>query len=220
MTSSILDIDEIASILADRTLIQLTSGSPKEARESEAWAQKQGADYLDGAIQAAPSQMGQPDTPILISGAETAFRRSEPILNIFGGGITYLGESVDTASAMDLATLSYIYGASLGFFHGAHIAETSDVPVDMYGDLIAGISPTFGDFLKHEGAVIQSGDFRMSESPLKISVEATERILEQAKDAKINTEFPKLAAGLFRRAEAAGYGEEEAAALIKILRAE
>lgn len=217
-TNEILGTKEVASALAGRVLVQLTTGSPQEARDSEVWARERGADYLDGAIQAAPSQMGRPDTPILVSGAETAFRRSEPLLNIFGGNMTYLGEQVGSASTMDSATLSYIYGAMLGFIHGARIAESEGIRVDSYGSLVAGISPTFGEFLKHEGTVIQMGNYAVSESPLKISVEATERIAQQAREAGINSEFPTFASGLFKRAMAAGYGDEEAAALIKVLR--
>jgi 3-hydroxyisobutyrate dehydrogenase-like beta-hydroxyacid dehydrogenase len=63
-----------------------------------------------------------------------------------------------------------------------------------------------------------SGDYAISESLLKISVEATERLVQTAQAAQINTEFPTFAAGLFKRAMAAGYGNEEAAALIKVLR--
>ena len=218
-TNNILDTEEITSALGGRVLLQLTTGNPKEAEDSEAWARELGAEYLDGAIQAAPSQMGRPDTPIFVSGAETTFRKLEAVLRIFGGNITYLGASVGSASAMDLATLSYVYGSALGFLHGARVAETSGIRVDTYGALVAGIAPTFGDFLKHEGAVIQSGNFEVTESPLKISVEATERILQQAREARINTEFPALAAQLFKRAALAGYENEEAAALIKVLRA-
>lgn len=216
--NEILDTKEVASALAGRVLVQLTTGSPQEARDSEIWARQRGADYLDGAIQAAPSQMGRPDTPIFVSGAETTFRRSEPVLKIFGGSVTYLGEEVGSASTMDLATLSYIYGAMLGFLQGARVAEAEGIRVDLYGSLVAGISPTFGEFLRHEGAVIQADNYAASESPLKISVEATERIAQHARDNGINSEFPMLASGLFKRAMAAGYGDEEAAALIKVLR--
>lgn len=217
-TNQILDTEEVAAALTGRILVQLTTGSPQEARDSEIWAQKRGADYLDGAIQAAPSQMGRPDTPILISGAETTFRQSEPLLKVLGGNLTYLGEQIGSASAMDLATLSYIYGAVLGFFHGARICEVEGFRVDAYGSIVSDIAPSFGEFLKHEGAVIQAGDYATSESPLKISVEATERLVQTAQAAQINTEFPRFAAGLFKRAMAAGYGNEEAAALIKVLR--
>jgi 3-hydroxyisobutyrate dehydrogenase-like beta-hydroxyacid dehydrogenase len=216
--NKILDTKEVASSLAGRVLVQLTTGSPQEARESEVWAQQLGAAYLDGAIQAAPSQMARPDTIILVSGAESAFQRSEPVLKVFGGNVKYLGEQAGAASALDMATLSYVYGAGLGFFHGARVAESEGFRVDHYGSIVAEISSTFSEFFKHEGAVIQSGNFEISESPLNISVEATERLAQAAREAGINSEFPAFVSGFFKRAAAAGYGNEEVAALIKVFR--
>jgi hypothetical protein len=116
----------------------------------------------------------------------------------------YLGEQIGAASAMDLATLSYVNGTMLGFFHGALVAESEGFAVDHYGSLVAEISPTFGEFFKYEGAVIQSGNYEISESPLKISVEATERLAQAARDAGINSEFPTFTAGFFKKAVTAG----------------
>jgi 3-hydroxyisobutyrate dehydrogenase-like beta-hydroxyacid dehydrogenase len=215
---AIFEPKEIASAMAGRLIIQLTTGSPEDAQSSERWVHGHGAEYLDGAIQAAPSQMARPDTTILVSGAETAFRRGEALLSVFGGNIKYLDAKVSAAAAMDLATLSYVYGATIGFFHGALICENEGIRVDTYGKIVAEIAPAFGDFLRHEGSVIQSGNFAVSESPLSISVEATERLVQTARATGINTEFPIFAASLFKRAHAAGYGGEEAAAVIKVLR--
>ena len=217
--NEILDRAAVTSALASRVLVQLTTGSPQDARDSETWARRHGADYVDGAIQAAPSQMARPDTTILVSGAESAYRRGEPVLKVFGGNVKYLGEQVGAASAMDLATLSYVYGATIGFLHGARVAESEGFRVDHYGSLVAEISPTFGEFFKHEGAVIQSGNYDVTESPLRISVEATERLLLAARAAGINAELPMFVSALFKRAMAAGYGQEEVAAMIKVLRA-
>jgi 3-hydroxyisobutyrate dehydrogenase-like beta-hydroxyacid dehydrogenase len=217
-TREILGTTAVDPVLAGRVLVQLTTGSPQEARDAEGWARERGAEYIDGAIQAAPSQMARPDTTILVSGREPAFRRSEPVLAVFGGNVKYLGEQIGSASAMDLATLSYVYGATLGFFHGARIAESEGFRVDDYGSLVAEISRPFGEFFRHEGAVIQSGNYEVSESPLRISVEATERLAHAAREAGINAEFPTFAAELFKRADAAGHGEEEVAAIIKLLR--
>lgn len=80
------------------------------------------------------------------------------------GTVTFARRPVGAASAMDLATLSYVYGALLGFFHGARIAESEGFRVDHYGSLIAEISPSFGEFFKHEGAVIQSGNYSVRKS--------------------------------------------------------
>ena len=215
---AILAMEGVAAALDGRLLVQLTTGSPQDARDAEAWAHRQGASYLEGAIQAAPDQMGQPDTPILVSGAEAVFRAAEPLLGVLGGGIVYLGGKASAAAAMDLATLSTIYGTLLGFLHGARVAEHEGFDVAEYGRIVAGIMPTFAGFLQHEGGVIQSGDFAISQSPMRISIEATQRILQTAQQAGINTEFPAFAAGLFRRADAAGLGGEEVAALIKLLR--
>jgi 3-hydroxyisobutyrate dehydrogenase-like beta-hydroxyacid dehydrogenase len=215
---AILALDGVAAAMDGRLLVQLTTGSPQDARDAEAWAHRQGARYLEGAIQAAPEQMGQPDTPILMSGAEPVFRAAEPMLGVLGGGIVYLGNKASAAAAMDLATLSTVYGTLIGFVHGARVAEHEGFDVAEFGRIVAGIMPTFAGFLQHEAKVIQSGDFTISQSPMRISVEATQRILDTAQQAGINTEFPAFAAGLLRRADGAGLGGEEFAALIKLLR--
>jgi 3-hydroxyisobutyrate dehydrogenase-like beta-hydroxyacid dehydrogenase len=214
----ILETTEVEAELKGRVIVQLTTGSPDEARQSERWAQRHGAEYVDGAIQAAPSQMGRPDTMILVSGAQSAYRRTEAVLGVFAGNVKYLGDQVSAASTMDLATLSYVYGASLGFLQGARVAESEGFRVDHYAGLVADISPSFAEFFRHEGTVIQSDDYTVSESPLKISVEATERILTAARDSGLATDLPALAADLFQQAAAAGYGDQEFAAAIKVLR--
>jgi 3-hydroxyisobutyrate dehydrogenase-like beta-hydroxyacid dehydrogenase len=218
-SDAILKNPGVEAVLAGRTVIQLTTGSPRDARESEAWAQGHGARYLDGGIQAAPEQMGDAATTILLSGAEDAFRDSEGLLKVFAGNLAYLGADIARAAAMDLATLSYGYGSFLGFFHGALIAEAEGIPLDQYGAVIAEVAPAFGDFLKHEGAVLQSGDFAVSQSPLKISIEATERMLATARESGISTRFPEFVVPFFRQAKVAGLEDQELAALIKVFRA-
>jgi len=217
--SAILALKGVAAAADGRLLLQLTTGSPQDARDAQAWAQRHGAAYLDGAIQAAPDQMGQPDTPVLLSGAAQARREAEPLLSVLAGNVVDLGEEIGAAAAMDLSTLSYVYGAILGFMHGARVAESEGFDVARYGEIVAGIAPAFGTFLQHEGKVIQSGDYAVSQSPMRISVEATQRLLDTARASGINTEFPAFAAGLLQRADAAGLGNQEIAALIKLLRA-
>ncbi|MCW5623583.1 MAG: NAD(P)-dependent oxidoreductase [Burkholderiales bacterium] len=203
--------------IKDHTLVHLTTGSPLEALEMEAFVNAAGGRYVDGAIQAAPEQMGLPETPIFVSGAQAAFDTSLAMMRVFGGPL-HLGERASLASAMDFATLSYVYGATIGFFHGARIIETEGLSVEQYGDLVNKIAPSFGEFLKHEGKVIHSGDYTITQSPLRISIDATRRIAQHARDRGLDASIPELAEKLFRDAEAAGYANEEAAAVIKVLR--
>ena len=214
----ILGAPGVAAAIKNRVLVQLSTGSPEDARRALAWASRHGAGYIDGAIQAAPSQMGQPDTPILVSGATAVFQDVESTLTSLGGNVIYLGEKIEAAATMDLATLSYVYGAFTGFLHGARIAESEGLDVARFGEIVKTISPSFGAFFQHEGKVIQSGDFTITESPLRISVEAVRRILLASQDAGINTQIPELFTNLLDRADAAGLGNQELASVIKVLR--
>lgn len=215
---AIFEATGVAQAIDGRIVVQLTTGSPEDARKSLTWATQHGASYLDGAIQAAPSQMGQPDTPLLLSGNQDAYRRVEPLLKTLAGNVVYLGGKIEAAATMDLATLSYVYGAFVGFLHGARIAESEGLDVSQYGKIVNAISPSFGAFFQHEGTVIQSGDFTITESPLRISVEAARRILQYSQGARLNTEVPELVASLLDRADAAGLSNEELASMIKVLR--
>ena len=163
---AILASPGVAKAISGKTLVQLTTGSPADARASATWATTHGAAYLDGAIQAAPSQMGMADTPILISGDQAAFAQWKPLLEDLAGNCVNLGAKTEDAATMDLATLSYVYGAFVGFLHGALIAESENLDVAQFGKLVSDISPSFGAFFAHEGRVIQSRDFRITESPL------------------------------------------------------
>lgn len=216
--NAILRQPPVEAAIGGKLLVQLTTGSPQEALSAAQWAERHGVRYLEGAIQAAPSQMGQPDTPLLLSGDAGTYRDVEELLRGVAGNLVYLGAQIDAAATMDLATLSYVYGAYLGFMHGARLAEVRGVDVGRYGEIVRSVAPSFGAFFEHQAGVIRSGDFRISESPLRISIEATARILQASADAGIDTQVARLCAGLLQQAGEAGYGDQELAALIKVLR--
>jgi 3-hydroxyisobutyrate dehydrogenase-like beta-hydroxyacid dehydrogenase len=218
IADSMLSTKEVTSVLAGRTLIQLSTGTPQEARNSENGIRKYGAEYLDGAIQAWPSHIGQPNTTILFSGSNAVFQRNEQILKNIAGNLVYMGESVGSASAQALAVVSYLLGTWFGFAHGAHILESEGLPVDSFGHLIESIAPLLGAEAKHQGKVIQNSNFENPESSLKTSLDSVERLVQQAHEAGINADYPSFAIPIMKQALAAGFGNEEVSSIIKILR--
>ena len=58
VTNSVLRSNNIEPLLAGRTVVQLSTGTPKEAREASEWMAARGVAYLDGAILAGPNQIG------------------------------------------------------------------------------------------------------------------------------------------------------------------
>ncbi len=217
-TDAVLSAGGVENALAGRLVVNLGTSGPEAAQAFGRRVDLAGGRYVDGAIQAAPSQMGKPDTPILVSGPPTDIDAAEPLLSILGGNLVRVGERIDATAFMDLATLSYVYGAYAGFLHGARIAETVGIDVAAYGALVQDISPSFGAFFAHEGRVIQSGDFTVSESPLRISISAVERILKSSRQLGLDDALPGMVNGWLRTAEREGMADEELAALIKVLR--
>lgn len=208
----------VVPALTGRIVVNLGTNSPAAARDYAGRIAEAGGDYLDGAIQAAPSQMGEADTPVLLSGSSAAYSAAEPLLRILAGNLVFLGEAADAVAYMDLATLSYVYGAYAGFLHGARIAEVTGINPATYGKLVRAISPSFGAFFEHQGGVLESGDFTISESPMRISMAAVDRIASASGDLGINRELPDLFNGWLRKAADAGLADSELAALIKVLR--
>ena len=54
----------VADALRGKLLVQLSTGTPQDARDD--WARLDGVGYLDGALLATPSQIGRPDTPLFV----------------------------------------------------------------------------------------------------------------------------------------------------------
>lgn len=214
----ILDTVEVKAALKGRVLVQLSTGSPQQARDNEKWAKELGVDYLDGAILASPQQMGTPGATIFTSGSKTAFLQSEPFLTCLAGNVPYLGEQASTASSTDLAFLSYLFGVYLGFFHGARILESDGLRIDAFGSLIAQVSPVIGEVIKYESEVIQTENYEHPQSSVNMCMSTLNLLMEQAREAGITNEFPAFAHGLFKKAVDAGYGHEEVGALIKVMR--
>lgn len=217
ITRQFLSGDDVVPHLAGRTVIQLSTGTPKEAREAQSWLADRGADYLDGAIESYPDGIGDENGRILVCGADAAFRRTQAFFTCLGGDIRYLGENAAAAAALDLAELSESLGKYTGLLHGACLCEAEGVSVG----LLASLYPE-GNRARELAEIVHGGDFTLGAlydgATVRVWEEVVQRLQTQARDADMNGELPDFLSRLFKRAVAAGHGEEDIAAVIKALR--
>lgn len=189
-TSNVLN--GTADGLHGRLVVQLSSGTPRQARSLASRVAAQGAEFLDGAIGAWPRQIGGPDAGILIVGSETAFARGEPLLKLLAGGINYMGADIGHAKAWFNAGLAYFAAHWIGFSQGAAICQAEGLDARMFGEMMAGMSPLFGEDLRRMGDIVADGRFGNPESTLKTVSSDIGRLLELSDDLKIGTAFPIL----------------------------
>lgn len=212
VTRRVLATDEVAPRLSGRTLIQLSTGTPQEAREAATWFGERGAAYIDGAILALPASIGG-DAQILVAGPEPDFRGVEQLLNSLGENLRYLGDNVGAPAALDLAWLSQRFGMILGGIHGINLCLSEGVGADVYAALFEE-----GDRVRIVSEVIAADGYRSPSATVRVWQGVLRRLQGQAQLARINKEFPQFGARIVERAITAGHGDEDVAALIKVFR--
>ena len=200
------------ALLAGRTVVQLSTGTPKEARDASDWMKAHGVSYLDGAILCGPDEIGTDDAIILLSGERAAYEEVRALLECLGGEVRYLGTNVGAAAALDLAWLTTRYGAFISVVHAANVCKSEGASLKDFISL-------FRDdpVLQRCAAVIDDESYQECTATLQVWGDALKRIRQQGTDAGINTGIPDLIAGYFDLAVDAGYGEENVMALFKVL---
>ena len=213
VTDTLLNNAAITPLLAGRTIVQLSTGTPAEALEAAQWMEQHGVGYLDGAILAGPNDIGTASGQILLCGNEAAYSKAGKLLDCLGEDVRYLGSNYRAASALDLAWLCESYGRFLAITHAARICESEDVGFDNFASLFDEDS-----LVRRYADVIHSGDFKNCTATLQVWGSALQRIQVQGRNAGIDTGFPDFVANLFEKAIKADYGNEHVMSLVKVLR--
>lgn len=211
-TRELLGTADVSPHLSGRTLIQLSTGTPREARESEAWARALDAGYVDGAILGDPAAIGTERVTILVAGTAAAYVACESALTALARDIRYLGDAIGAPAALDFAWLSELFGSFVGAAHGARLCEAEGVGVDLYASLFAE-----GQTARWFADVIHRKAYANPGATLQVWTAGLEHIRQHADDAGTNHEFPDFVLSILRRAIAAGHGGEHIAALSKVL---
>jgi 3-hydroxyisobutyrate dehydrogenase-like beta-hydroxyacid dehydrogenase len=207
-------LTEAAANLPGKVLIQCTTGTPQDARTSEAWAHENGAEYIDCAITGSPGSIGTPDAHILLAGQESVFRKTEPLLRTLAGNLDYKGEPIGLASTWEMIYIMHYYGMFLSLFHSVQICQAEGIPLEQYSALLGKQGKNYEKWLCEN---ILSGNYQETSAPLELWAGGIQHIVEHAEVSNIRAEFPKLTARLFQDAMNAGYGREEVSALFKVL---
>ena len=200
--------------LSGRTLVQLCTGTPAEARDLATWLATYGVRVLDGAILPYPDGIGGADAQILFAGPADLYQSCKPILDCLGGDLRHVSEEVGAAAVLDMALLTHELSNYLGVWHGARVCEAEGLGVDVFASMLPQ-----DDLAAHLAWRIHKADHDNPGATLAVWNAALDRIIAHARTARINREIPELISGLFRRAIALGHGNRDIATVIDVLRA-
>ncbi len=215
--SEVFSSEGVTPALAGKTLVQLTSGSPADAREALEWAKANGVDYLDAAILAYPGFVATEYATVFYAGSRPVFDRHLETLQAIARNSIYVDERIGSAATLDCAILEAYYGGSLAFLHAAAMCKAEGLdPKTFFShkNSFLGLLSVTADAAQ---GMIESNDFSGDQCSLDTHVAAIEHIVRLSRDARINTRFPKELLDNYKRALSAGLGGKELPAVFRTL---
>ncbi|OKI19090.1 6-phosphogluconate dehydrogenase [Nocardiopsis sp. TSRI0078] len=212
-------LDPLGEDLAGRTLVNLTSGTSAQARETAGWAERWGGAYLDGAILAVPQAIGTEEAVILHSGPRSAFDlHASALRSLGGGGTTYLGEDHGLSSLHDVAVLGLMWSVLNGFLQGVALLGAAGVDAAAFAPLAGRGTATVTDWLAAYARQVDEGSYPALDSTLHTHLSAMEHLVHESESLGVSAELPRFVRALAERAVDDGHGGSGYAAMVEQFR--
>ena len=217
-TQSMEVLRDHGALLSTKTVIQLTSSTSAEAVTMSKWATEQGALYLDGAIWNYPSQVGTDEGRVAVAGSAEAWKSGEHLVMSMGGRSGYYGTNVTAPTEIDRAAVLYAAFTQLGAIQAAYLLERAGLDVGKYIDRLLEELPFNEAPARRQLEAVASNDFSDTEASLGAWTDFLSKITGEVDKTKPEGALLGGMATLLERAVDLGYGEEELASVVKVLR--
>ncbi|MFF5253970.1 NAD(P)-dependent oxidoreductase [Streptomyces leeuwenhoekii] len=206
--------------LAGRTLVNLNSGTPKEARAAVLWAQERGAEYLDGAIMVPPPLVGHPDSVFLYSGSREVFDKHRAALAALGDP-RYLGSDPGLAVLYNTALLDMMYATLNGWLHATALVGSANVSAVEFAELALGwFMPTVLDpgWLLARAPDLDRADYPGDLGTMDMNLNALDHIARTTLEQGIHPDHPRLMKEIAEQAIAVGHGGHSYLSLFEVFK--
>ncbi|MEU4210891.1 NAD(P)-binding domain-containing protein [Streptomyces sp. NPDC026206] len=207
--------------LDGRSVVNLTPGSPLDARAAADRARQHGARYLDGVLMPAPPGIGNRHSLVLCSGSRSVFDDHRRTLAALGEPVN-LGTDTALASVYDTALLGLMWSTLAGWLHGA-VLVGSDGPggnetATAYTRVAGRWLETVGRLMETYAQQIDSGQYPGDELTLHRHRSTLDLLVHASELRGVACDLPELLRELAGRAIAAGHGGDSYARLAEVMR--
>ncbi|WP_410601188.1 NAD(P)-dependent oxidoreductase [Amycolatopsis sp. lyj-90] len=204
VAESILDTDA----LKGRTLVNLSGGSPRQAREMASWAADHGVDYLDGVIVATTEAIGGPEATLFYSGPADVYEKHRGTLAALGENANHLGEDPGRAAAFDASLQDMLWTSMSGVIHMFALAKAEDIGADAIAGHAKAMLGFFPDMIDLLAAQVAADHYPGEYGTLESTAATMDHILEAIRARNLDNGVLTAARTQVGRAIDAGHGSE------------
>lgn len=204
-----------------KVIVNLTTGTPDEARLAAVWAADHGAEYLDGVMMAVPSMIGSPEAMILYGGDHDAYRSHEAALRTLAGNSPFLGPDAGLPALYDVGLLSLLYATLAGWLQAFATVASAGVSAK---EFLPYATTWFDNVVVADDPVELAASIDRREYPDTVPSSvalnaAALRLLVRAQDeAGVDSSMMASLAALAERRVAEGHGADGFASLIESIK--
>ncbi|UPK74958.1 NAD(P)-binding domain-containing protein [Nocardioidaceae bacterium SCSIO 66511] len=210
-------LEREAPVLAGRSIVNLTTGTPDEARAMADWAADHGIGYLDGGIMAIPSMIGTPAASLLYSGDADVYRNHREALGLLGSA-QYLGDDAGMAALQDLAMLAAMYAMFAGAYQAYAMVGSAGVKAAEFADTLQSWLRAMAGSLPRAAELIDSSEYATDVQDLVFTRTAVGTIVQAGEDAGVRPGVLSAVATMLDEQIAAGHGDQHATRMIESIR--
>lgn len=204
--------------LPGRVLVNLTNGTPGEARELAARAAGQKVEFLDGGIMAVPPMIGSPAAFVLYSGSESAFEANKELFDSLGESL-YYGTDPGSAALHDFALLSGMYGMFMGVLQAFALIGSEGSEARPFAPLLKRWITGMSGFIDSAAEQIDKRDYTIGVvSNLAMQAGAGDAFAKVGEEQGISAELLAPLQPLMRRRVADGHGHEDLTGIVELLK--
>ncbi|MFC9258141.1 NAD(P)-dependent oxidoreductase [Amycolatopsis thailandensis] len=204
VAQSILDADALKS----RTLVNLSGGSPRQARAMAHWATGHGIDYLDGVVMATTDAIGGPDAALFFSGPADVYETHRSTLAALGRNTCYVGDSPGQAAAFDASLQDMLWTSMSGVVHMFALAKAENIEAADIAGHAKALLGFFPDMIDLLAGQIDSDRYPGDHGDLDSTAATMDHILDAIRAQDLDNGVLSSARAEVQRALDAGHGKD------------
>lgn len=219
----VLDFTAVEDVLAavggaisGRTLVNVTSGTPDQARAIQRWADEHGADYLDGGVMGDPPDIGSGEVLLPFSGSRVAFDAHEGTLQKLGAA-TYYGADAGLASVEFMAQVAVGYELLIGFLHALRLVREEGVDPAEFAVRAAETITAYPPLLTAIGEAVRDGEYPPDLGPLSVQSALMGDLVDHRSGLGVEAVRMREVKELMAKRVADGHGDQGFSSLFELL---
>jgi 3-hydroxyisobutyrate dehydrogenase-like beta-hydroxyacid dehydrogenase len=199
---------------ADAIVVDTSTGEPAEAVRFSTTLAARGVTYLDATISGSSEQLRQGAALCMVGGEASAFAACAGLWEAFGRQTMHVGPS-GAGAQLKLVTNLVLGLNRAALAEGLVLAEAMGLDRELTLRVLQA-SAAYSRIMDAKGAKMITGDFQPA-ARLSQHLKDVRLMLHAATDAEIALPLSETHCRLLERAEAAGWGDLDNSAIIKVL---